>query len=177
MNFERVISHVAQHVQNAEVPIFLIGGLAMHAYDLARLTTRIDFLTRDDQRVGIVSFMEKSGYETLRSGGGFSNHLHPEEEWGRVDFVYSSEETVEKMLDAVTARVRIGDFDIPVPSPDHLIAMKVLAMRNEPRRTLIEMADIQHLMSLPRTDLKQVRGYFEKYGLLRRYDEIREVAF
>ncbi len=38
------------------------------------------------------------------------------------------------------------------------------------------MSDIQHLMSLPETDLDLVREYFERYDLLQRYDEIREFS-
>lgn len=114
--------------------------------------------------------------ETLYAGAGFSNHLHSDPEWGRVDFVYSEQGTVEKLQAESKLRVRVGDHRIPVPSAEHLIAMKVLAMKNEPRRTLSEMSDVQYLMSLAETDLNAVRDYFEKYGLLERYDEIREYS-
>jgi hypothetical protein len=36
-----------------------------------------------------------------------------------------------------------------VPRPEHLAAMKVQAMKNDPSRTFQDLADIQALLSLP----------------------------
>ena len=46
-------------------------------------------------------------------------------------------------------------------------------MKNDPSRTLREMADTQFLLSLPRLDEAEVRAYFEQSGLLERYLEIK----
>jgi hypothetical protein len=45
-------------------------------------------------------------------------------------------------------------------------------MRNDPSRTLQEMADIRFLLGLPGVDRGEIRGYFERAGLVERYDEI-----
>jgi hypothetical protein len=65
---------------------------------------------------------------------------------------------------------------LPVPRPEHLAAMKVQAMKNDPERTLREMADIQFLLSLPDIDEVEIRGYFERSGLLDRYHEIKRLT-
>jgi len=52
-------------------------------------------------------------------------------------------------------------------------AMKVLAMKNDPSRALQEMADIQHLLELPKIDEAEVRGYFERHGLIEAFHEIK----
>jgi hypothetical protein len=65
---------------------------------------------------------------------------------------------------------------LPVPRPEHLAAMKVQAMKNDPGRTLQEMADIQFLLQVPGIDEVEVRGYFERAGLLERYHEIKRLA-
>jgi hypothetical protein len=54
--------------------------------------------------------------------------------------------------------------------------MKVQAMKNDPERTLREMADIQFLLSLPDIDEVEIRGYFERSGLLDRYHEIKRLT-
>jgi hypothetical protein len=54
--------------------------------------------------------------------------------------------------------------------------MKVHAMKNDPSRTLREMADIQFLLSLPGIDEAEVRAYFEQSGLLERYLEIKRLG-
>jgi hypothetical protein len=72
--------------------------------------------------------------------------------------------------------LRLSGLTVPVPRPEHLAAMKVQAMKNDPRRTLREMADIQFLLSLPEIDEAEIRGYFERSGLLERYHEIKRLT-
>jgi hypothetical protein len=59
-----------------------------------------------------------------------------------------------------------------VPRPEHLAAMKVHAMKNDPERSLQEMADIRFLLTLPGVDRDAVRERFERAGLADRYREI-----
>jgi len=59
-----------------------------------------------------------------------------------------------------------------VPRAEHLAAMKVQAMRNDPSRLMQDLADVQYLLRLPGTDRAEVRGYFEKAGLAEWYDKL-----
>ena len=49
--------------------------------------------------------------------------------------------------------------------PEHLAAMKIQAMKNGPRRTPGEIADIRFILTLPGIDEPKIRGYFERAGL------------
>ena len=150
----------------------LIGGLAMQAYGLSRATQDVDLVLEAAARDAVVAFMESLGYETLHVSAGFSNHLHADRGWGRVDFAYVDAPTAERLW--ATAR-QLADGHgrtLTVPSPEHLIAMKVHAAKNDPARTLREMADIEHLLRQPGVDPQAARGYFEAAGLLRWYDEL-----
>jgi hypothetical protein len=60
-----------------------------------------------------------------------------------------------------------------VPRPEHLVAMKVQAMRNDPSRALQDLADVLALLQLPGVDLDEARGYFERAGLREEWDEVR----
>ena len=62
---------------------------------------------------------------------------------------------------------------LPVPSPEHLIAMKVQAIKNDPTRALQDLADIQSLLTLSAVDEEQVRGYFLKHGLADRFEALQ----
>jgi hypothetical protein len=64
----------------------------------------------------------------------------------------------------------------PVPMPEHLIAMKVQAIKNAPRRISIDVPDIEYLLTLPGIDRGVIRDYFEHAGLLRIYDVIEKDA-
>jgi hypothetical protein len=55
---------------------------------------------------------------------------------------------------------------------EHLTALKVFAMKNDPDRTYREMADIKFLFTLTGIDMEAIKGYFEKYGQLEKYYEL-----
>ena len=59
-----------------------------------------------------------------------------------------------------------------MPKPEHLAALKVLAMKNDPARTFQELADIRFLLTLPGVDRQEVRAYFERYGLEESFHEL-----
>jgi len=61
---------------------------------------------------------------------------------------------------------------MPVPSPEHLAAMKVLAIKNDPSRTFQDLADIRFLLAHGGADRRVVRSYFERHGLLERYLDV-----
>ena len=56
----------------------------------------------------------------------------------------------------------IGGYSVSVVKAEHLIALKVFAMKNDSERAFREMADLQQLLRLPGIDREEVRGYFEK---------------
>ena len=67
-----------------------------------------------------------------------------------------------------------GGVEVPVPRPEHLIAMKLHAIGNDPGRRLQDLADIRSLMTLPEVDRSLVRKYFEKRDLLEDFHALEE---
>lgn len=65
-----------------------------------------------------------------------------------------------------------GGLQVLVPKPEHLAALKVLAMKNDPARIFQEMADIRFLLTVPGVDRHEIRDYFERQGLKERFDEL-----
>lgn len=150
----------------------VIGGVALAAYGLGRSTLDLDFVVEAEARDDLVRFLESLGYETLHQSGGYSNHLHPEARRGRLDFVYVRGETAGRIFGESRRIAGPGETEIAVPRPEHLAALKVLAMKNEPGRTFQEMADVRFLLTLPGVDREKVRGYFERHGLEDRFREL-----
>jgi serine/threonine protein kinase len=66
----------------------------------------------------------------------------------------------------------LAGMSVVVPKPEHLAAMKIHAMKNDPSRAFQEMADIQFLMRLPGVDRGQIREYFERSGQVERFHEL-----
>ena len=173
MDFSRVIDEVASFLDRENASFALAGAFALHAYGLSRATSDLDFVTESCVRERLVIFLESLGYETLYSSPGYSNHLHPKSEMGRVDLIYVDGETARRLFESPGATLRLGGYDLKVPRAEHLAAMKVHAMKNDPGRALQEMADIRFLLQLDGVDETEIREYFEKAGLREKFDEIK----
>jgi hypothetical protein len=172
MEFERVLSLVAEAIEASGHRWVVAGGLAMQAYGFARTTQDVDIVTSAEAQDGLVRFMESRGYETLLRSAGFSNHAHADPVWGRVDFIYVDATTAGRVLANCRNLEWRPGRTIPAVSPEHLIAMKVQAMKNDPLREFADMGDIQYLMARPDVSRKAVQRYFEGSGLKDRFDEL-----
>ncbi|HEX4497924.1 MAG TPA: hypothetical protein VIE43_19775 [Thermoanaerobaculia bacterium] len=174
MDFARVYRVVSAFLNERESPYAVIGGVALVAYGLPRTTLDLDFIVEAAIQDDLIRFLESHGYETLHRSSGYSNHQHPDPLWGNLDFVYVSGGTSQELFGACTARTGPGGVQIPVPTPEHLAAMKVMAMKNDPSRELQDMADIRFLLSLPGVDPIQIRDYFDRQGMRDRYDDVKK---
>ncbi len=157
MEFSRVIAEVAGFLGREHARFALAGAFALHAYGLSRATFDLDFVTEARVRERLVAFLEALGYETLHSSAGYSNHLHPKAELGRVDLIYVDGETARRLFESTGATLRLGGHELSVPRAEHLAAMKVHAMKNDPGRALQEMADIRFLLQLDGVDARSER--------------------
>ena len=173
MDFSKVIGEIASFLGRENARFAVAGAFALHAYGLSRATSDLDFVTEAGVRERLVRHLESLGYETLYTSPGYSNHLHPDPDMGRVDLIYVAGETARRLFESPGASLRLGGHELKVPRAEHLAAMKVHAMKNDPGRTLQEMADIRFLLQLDGVDEGEIQGYFEKAGLSDKFDEIK----
>jgi len=166
-----VLAEIGGFLDQERIPFALVGALAVHAYGYSRATNDVDLLVAREAQDPLISFMESRGFETLHRSEGYSNHLHTDPSRGRVDVVYVDRGTWDKIASG-SRRVTVGTRAVVLPKPEHLAAMKVHAMKNDPARTFKDLADIQFLMSLPGVDRNEIRGYFEDAGLRERFREL-----
>lgn len=173
MDFAGVLDTVSRFLDGRGFRYALVGAFALSAYGLSRATQDLDFALDAEARRDLISLLESLGYETLYCSEGYSNHVHPLSTLGRVDCIYVGEPTATTLFESTTA-VPILGRTIRVPKPEHLAAMKVVAMKNDPRRTFQEMADLQFILGLPGVDIAEIRNHFERHDLLEKYDELRK---
>jgi hypothetical protein len=152
-------------------PFAIVGALALHTYGYSRATNDVDFLVGAGVRERLIAYLESRGFETLHRSEGYSNHLHADPTLGRLDVVYVDESTRDRVFSQARP-VTLAGIDVVVPKPEHLAAMKIHAMKNDPSRVFQEMADLQFLMKLPGVDRAEIRRYFEESGQLERYHEL-----
>jgi hypothetical protein len=174
VDFVRVFDRLAERLDAGGHPYALAGALALHAYGQSRATFDLDLLTVAAAQPALVALLRDTGYDTLHVSAGYSSHQHADPQWGGVDLIYVDPETAERLFPVCSQRLRLGLREAPVPRAEHLAAMKVQAMRNDPSRLLQDLADVQYLLRLPGTDALEVRGYFERAGLTDWYDKLVE---
>lgn len=172
VDFGREIDEVGAFLSAAGHAWAVVGGVALAAYGHPRLTLDLDLVTEAAAQEALIAFMEARGFTTLHRSSGYSNHLHPDHRRGRVDVVYVRGDTAGRLFGESKRAPGPGGRTISVPKPEHLIAMKVQAMRDAPERTWQELVDIAYLAGLDGVDRAEVRGYFEKNGLMERWNEI-----
>lgn len=151
----------------------VVGALALAAWGRPRFTADVDILTTVGCRERLVASLESRGYETLHVSQGFSNHLHADPSQGRVDVLYVDAATAAGVFAAASPRLELAGRRHLVPAPEHLVALKLHAIRNDPGRLLRDLADVDLLMTLPELDVEAVRPYFEQAGRLREFEAMR----
>lgn len=165
MDFERVLRVLAEFFHADDTAWGVVGGLAMAAHGSPRTTLDVDIVVDAGVQDGLIEYLESLGYTTLHRSTGYSNHLHADPELGRVDVVYVRGDTSRTILESVEHRPGPGGIVLPVVRAEHLVAMKVYAIKNDPSRTLHELADIRMLLDMSGVDRSEVHSYFARYGL------------
>jgi hypothetical protein len=171
LDLAAAIGDVRGFLDREGIPFALVGALALHTYGYSRATNDVDLLVGADAQDRLIAFLEQRGFETLHRSSGYSNHLHTDPAFGRLDVIYVDQDTRGRIF-AQARQVSLAGMNIAVPNPEHLAAMKVHAMKNDPSRAFQELADIQFLMKLPGVDRNEIRGYFEKSGQVERFHEL-----
>ncbi len=174
MDFHRVLQTLGRVFGERDVRFGVIGGVALAAYGIARMTVDLDLVVDGEAQEEAVNILESAGFETLHRSRGYSNHRHADSAFGRVDVVFVRGETCRRVFAESRRIAGPGGQEITVPSPEHLAAMKVLAMKNDPDRLWQDLADVRHLLTLPGVDRRAIRTSFDKHGLGERFRELEK---
>jgi hypothetical protein len=174
MNIKTVFRSLINFFKQMEIDYALVGAFALKGYGYLRATEDVDFLVRATHQSRIITYLESLGYETIYRSTGYSNHVHPLVNLGRIDFIYVEGETADIILSEARPLAVLEDISVPVVRAEHLIALKVFALKNDPERSFREMADLQYLLKLPGLDVEEIREYFERYGQMEKYDELTQ---
>ncbi len=142
------------------------GGFAVVAYGSTRTTHDLDLVVDESVRARLLPAIQEDGFRVLSNAEGFTNLLHEDPELGRLDLIWVEGETSRKLFEAAGERMGPDGAPISIPAPEHLLAMKIKAVRDRPTRILRDGDDLQLLLRLPEMDQNEARGYFERNGLL-----------
>ncbi len=174
MDFADALQRVSNYLASVDAKCAVVGGLALAVHGAGRLTDDVDIATESWVQVSLVEHLESLGYETLHRSEGYSNHAHEDSARGRINVVYLNPPTARDLFgESITSEIFPGVV-VQVPRPEHLVAMKVLAAKNDPGRRLREMADIAALLGATGLAAESVRQYFERHDLIDEWERVRD---
>lgn len=173
MSLKSIIEILTGFFLREKIEYGIIGAFALFSYGYIRATRDVDFVTRVENRDKITSYLTSLGFETVFSSESFSNFLHPLGSV-RVDIMYVDGATADSILGSIEKRQVFQGLELPVVSPEHLIAMKLFAVKNNPERKFKDFADIKEILNHAKYDKQKVAEYFKKFGMESYYNEISE---
>jgi hypothetical protein len=144
----------------------------LHGHGLSRATQDLDLAVDEAGRSALLEHLATLGYEKLHESEGYSNHLHRDPLWGRVDVIYLEGRTADIFFGGARPAELFSGVTLPVPRAEHLAAMKAQAVKESPGRASKDLADVAALLKLPGVDVEEVRRYFEKHGLAAEFERI-----
>lgn len=171
MDFGRVLKAVDSEFARQGIEWAAVGGVAVILYGVPRTTLDLDIAADGERQEEVLAWLDKIGYECLHSSRGFSNHVHPQSRWGRLDVIYLRDATRSALLNHCRRLAGPGGLSVPVVEAQHLIAMKAYSCKVDPGRRSQDLSDVRALARLRSVPDSEVREIFERYGVARLLEE------
>jgi hypothetical protein len=133
----------------------LVGGNAINLLAYSRTTFAIDVLVRESDAEQWLSFFARHGYAVFQSSTNFIRLRFAADPAAAlpVDLMLADAETFQKIRADSQLHDLGNDMKLAIPSPLHLIAMKLHALRNPARlESGVDLQDVKHLIKTARID-------------------------
>ena len=167
-------SAIHEEARTRRLRFLTIGGLAVNHFGFSRETADLDFFISQDDREGWLKTLSDFGYASYHDGGNFIQYAAPDQNAWPVDLMLVQEKTFAPIF-AASLEADIFGVKTRVPMLEHLIALKLHALKNtRMRRFLKDFLDVENLIQINRLDIKsqKIRGLFDKYGTKDLYEKV-----
>jgi hypothetical protein len=158
-----------------DLRFMVIGGYAVGAWGHVRPTRDTDFLVRDADRPKWKELAAQGGLRLVNEANVFAQFVPVEGE--ALDLMLVNDETFEKLW-AESIMRDVSGHNVRVPSLDHLIALKVHALKQGlSHRTFKDAEDVEKLARANNLNLAEPRyeEIFLKYGTREIYETLIRV--
>jgi hypothetical protein len=151
----------------------LVGGYAVISYKIQRTTFDIDFFVTLEDFSKIESDIFSLGYSVFNKTEAFVQLRGEKQGLRDLDFLLGDPATVEGLIRNGRNVTIAGELFI-VPSPLHLIAMKLHSLAGNSYRELKDFPDIVQILAVNTIDPQKddVKKVFEKYHALEIYERV-----
>lgn len=174
MEYPTAIDFFYGEFQKAGIRYILIGGFAINSYEVTRQTLDIDFLTTRDHYFLVIPRLKDAGYREFHLAETFARLNSDDPKLMDVDFMFVDPPTFNQMY-REGKDVKMVGHEFRVPSINHLIALKLHAMKhNLARRWFKDVPDVLALIRRNNLDMRgpQMRGLFLKFGTEELYNQV-----
>jgi hypothetical protein len=149
------IERLAREAEKRSIDFLVIGGPAVIHHGYERMTTDIDFLSEQSARETWRAILLGFGYQIAIETPAFEQFCKSEPGWPQVDVMFVNPSTWAKLRGEAEAKAS-GRVTVRVPSPLHLVALKLHAasspQRSDPEK---DWGDIFQLVKRHRLDPNQ----------------------
>lgn len=166
---------LTEYFKRQNIVVLLIGGYAMEIYGVIRQTLDIDFLISDEYFDKIKKRMSEKGYRLIAETENFMRFYNFEASLSDIDFLVVNETTFENLFKKSKSG-KVGTAQCNVPSVEHLIALKLHAIKNNPDREARDIADIVELTRKNSSEITSdtLKLYCDEYGPENIFEKIRK---
>lgn len=163
----KVLEIISRNLTQNKIPFAVVGAIALGLYGFPRFTSDIDLITEGRLRPELDSIMEKLGYSCYQKTDVFAQFESELGAMGYIDFMFVK---TPDGLDILNRSVLVEDEllgKVPVVQPTDYIILKMMAIANNPDRSIKDKADISTFITLYRNRL--LPDYFEPLDMSRIY--------
>ncbi len=175
MSYQSAFHLLSDIAKKTGISLVLIGGFAVNYYKYARQTVDVDFLITKEDFQKILELLEAAGYKMDYSQEVFARLISTKGSLLMdIDFMFVDEETLDKIIKD-SQKTSIAGCEFTVPSLEHLIALKLHAVKYNPKLRLTkDIPDIINLIRINKLDVKseKFKELCLKYGTQELYQNI-----
>jgi len=165
-----IFNFLAALLRKHGVQAVLVGGYALNASKVQRMTFDVDFAVTAEARARLEPDILAAGYSVFNRQQAFVQYRGEGHGLRDLDLLLCDRHTVNSLL-ATGRRIRIAGDTFVIPSVTHLIAMKLHSITTNPHRELKDFPDVVQLIQLNDLDPRDthVKELFERYGATELY--------
>jgi len=166
---------IADGMAERGVPVLLIGGMALPAFDVVRQTVDMDCLIAAGKESTLRDVLVAAGYNEVARTEMFVRYSSPSVYHYDVDVLLVDDITFERIL-AESQLFDTGESGFNVPCIAHMIMLKLHAMKNSSSRVLKDLSDVAEILRANPGEVaeSQLQAMCEKYGPAGVYAKLKD---
>ena len=174
---EELFKKLSTEFETAKIPFLLIGGYALNAYGYSRATRDVDFMMISSDFDKAKQIVQRCGYRQYVHKDLCARFVDHEKQWPPLDLVFVEKETFQNIIKEAK-NVEIMGRKLLVPSAEHLIALKLHAIKNDPQREAKDLSDIFEIIKATGLDVSspKFKDFCLKFGNAALYERIQRWA-